>query len=68
MPFSMMENFIKRINPKRKLERNTKFIIHAKDEETYNKKVKLIENIFRLCAQDKSLSFLSFEHSTDLIE
>ena len=68
MPFSMMENFIKRINPKRKLERNTKFIIHAKDEESYNKKVKLIENIFRLCAQDKSLSFLSFEHSMDLIE
>ena len=49
-------------------ERYTKFIIHAKDNETYNKKVDQIRKLFQICARDKSLSFLSFEHSTDLIK
>ena len=49
-------------------ERYTKFIIHAKDDETYNKKVDQIRKLFQICARDKSLSFLSFEHSTDLIK
>lgn len=49
-------------------ERYTKFIIHAKDDETYNKKVDQIRKLFQICASDKSLSFLSFEHSTDLIK